>query len=175
MRGPSISSQWASLWTNCQRWYSNRPVEVQQILEIRGLEVDLIDEQNSSSFPFLVYTTPLALVANAVYHITSLLLLTHRPRIMKPLAGPRSLTSHIWHAQSIAGIAASNDSAEQWDPILVTGLLLAAKDMTHVSQQAAVLERLGRITALTGIKLDQEIEALKSTWDIAGYNEMEDN
>lgn len=79
--------------------------------------------------------------------------------------------SPIWHAQSIAGIATSNDSPEQWDPILVMGLILVAKDMTHKSQQSAVLERLRRITAATGMKLDQEIEVLKSGWSIAGHNE----
>lgn len=113
----------------------------------------------------------MALVANAVYHITSLLLLAHKPRLLKSLPGPRCLTSHIWHAQSIAGIAASNDSLEQWDPILVAGLLLIAREMTHESQQTVLLERLRRITATTGINLERETEALQSVWRIARYDE----
>jgi hypothetical protein len=171
MRNPALSSGWTSLWTDCQRWYNDRPVELQQIVEIRGVEVDQIDTQDASSFPILIYTTRLALVSNAVYHIASLLLLTQRPRLLKTVAGPRCFMSHIWHAQSIAGIATSNDFPEQWDPILVTGLILIAKDMTHGSQQSAILERLRRITATTGIKLDQEIDVLKSGWSIAGHNE----
>ncbi len=170
-RLPTLSERWTLLWNKCQRWYATRPTEVQQILDVRGVEVDQIDPHDASSFPIIVYTTPLALVANVVYHVTSLLLLLHRPRLLKPLAGPRCLTSCIWHAQSIAGIAVSNDSPEQYDPILISGLFLAAKDMTHISQQTTVLECLGRITACTGIRLDREVEDLKSIWNIAAFNE----
>jgi hypothetical protein len=98
-------------------------------------------------------------------------MLAHKPRLLKRLAGPGCFTSHIWHAQSIAGIATSNDSLEQWDPILVAGLLLVAKEMTHESQQSLVLNQLGRVTAMVGIKLDCEIEALKSGWNISRYDQ----
>ncbi|KAG0652305.1 hypothetical protein D0Z07_1205 [Hyphodiscus hymeniophilus] len=164
-------SEWVSLWDECQKWYTERPVELQQIVEIRGVEVDSIDAQNVSSFPILIFTTPLALAANAFYHMASFLLLKHRPRLLKVVPGPRSFTSHIWHAQSIVGISLSNDAPEQWDPILVAGLILVAKELTHESQQSAVLERITRITSVTGLKLDLEIETLKSGWSIAGHNE----
>lgn len=113
----------------------------------------------------------MALVANAVYHTISLLLLTHKPRLLKSLPGPRSVTSYIWHAQSIAGIAASNDSPEQWDPVLVASLLVIAKEMTHESQQTVILQCLAKITATTGIKLDREREALQAAWNLARYEE----
>ncbi|KAF3019920.1 hypothetical protein E8E15_003803 [Penicillium rubens] len=164
-------SQWTFLWSDCQKWYNERPVDVQQIVDIRGGEADQIDPDHYSSFPILIYTTPMALVANAVYHMISLLLLTHKPRLLKSLPGPRSVTSHIWHAQSIAGIAASNDSPEQWDPILIASLLTIAKEMTHESQQAVLLDRFSRITATTGIKLDRETEALQAGWNLARYEE----
>ncbi|KXG52122.1 uncharacterized protein PGRI_084060 [Penicillium griseofulvum] len=164
-------SQWTFLWSDCQKWYNERPVNVQQIVDIRGSEADQIDPDHDSSFPILIYTTPMALVANAVYHMISLLLLTHKPRLLKSLPGPRSVTSHIWHAQSIAGIAASNDSPEQWDPILVASLLTIAKEMTHESQQAVLLERFSRITATTGIKLDRETNELQAAWNLARYEE----
>lgn len=144
-------------------------------MDIRGGEADQIDPDHDSSFPILIYTTPMALVANAVYHTISLLLLTHKPRLLKSLPGPRSVTSHIWHAQSIAGIAASNDSPEQWDPILVASLLIIAKEMTHESQQAVLLDRFSRITATTGIKLDRETEALQAAWNLARYEEEFDD
>lgn len=168
-------SQWTFLWSDCQKWYNERPVNVQQIVDIRGGEADQIDPDHDSSFPILIYTTPMALVANAVYHMISLLLLTHKPRLLKSLPGPRSVTSHIWHAQSIAGIAASNDSPEQWDPILVASLLTIAKDMTHKSQQAVLLERFSRITATTGIKLDRETNTLQTAWKLARYEEEFDD
>ncbi|KAJ5766181.1 uncharacterized protein N7511_003797 [Penicillium nucicola] len=171
LRQSQFLSEWTFLWTDCQKWYNERPVDVQQIVDIRGGEADQIDPDHNSSFPILIYTTPMALVANAAYHITSLLLLTHKPRLLKSLPGPRCYTSHIWHAQSIAGIAASNDSPEQWDPILVASLLTIARDMTHESQQTVLLERLARITATTGMKLDQETEALQATWNMARYEE----
>jgi hypothetical protein len=168
-------SQWTFLWSDCQKWYNERPVNVQQIVDIRGGEADQIDPDHDSSFPILIYTTPMALVANAVYHTISLLLLTHKPRLLKSLPGPRSVTSHIWHAQSIAGIAASNDSPEQWDPILVASLLTIAKEMTHASQQSVLLDRLARITATTGIKLIHETEALQAAWNLARYEEEFDD
>ncbi|KAL5352800.1 hypothetical protein ACLOAV_002748 [Pseudogymnoascus australis] len=145
--------------------------EDDHILEIRGAEADQIGTHNPHSFPILIYTTPLALASNAAYHITSLLMLAHKPRLLKRLAGPGCFTSHIWHAQSIAGIATSNDSLEQWDPILVAGLLLMAKEMTHESQQSVLLDQLGRVTSMIGIKLEREIEALKSGWNISRYNQ----
>jgi hypothetical protein len=172
MQHTNSSTRWSSLWTECQRWYNNRPAEVRQILDIRGPETEQIDPKTHSSFPILIYATPLALVSNTVYHITSLLLLIHKPRLLKPLGGTsRCYMSPTWHAQSIAGIATSNDYLEQWDPILVAGLLLTAKLMTHEAQQSVLLGLLERVTAMTGIKLDREIEALTSGWHISRYEE----
>ena len=144
-------------------------------MEVRGGEADQIDPEHDSSFPILVYTTPMALVANAVYHVTSFLLLTHKPRMLKSLPGPRRFTSHMWHAQSIAGIAVSNDSHQQWDPILVTGLLLVAREMTHESQQSVLLDRFRRITATTGMNVVEETKGLQSMWNIARFDEEADN
>jgi hypothetical protein len=167
-------SQWTFLWSDCQKWYNERPVDAQQIVDVRGGEADQIDPNHDSALPILIYTTPMALVANTVYHITSLLLLGHKPRLLKSLPGPRCFTSHIWHAQSIAGIAASNESPEQWDPVLIASLLLIARDMTHQSQQAVLMGIFGKITATTGIKLDRETEALQSVWKIARFDEDSD-
>jgi hypothetical protein len=166
-----FSSRWILVWADCQLWYSQRPVELRQVVEVRGLEVDRIDEQNIASFPILIYSTPLALVSNIVYHITSLLLLTQRPKLLPFLAGPRWSTSYTWHAQSIVGIATSNDSPVQWDPILVAGLIFVGKDMTHVSQQSVILERLRAITTATGMNLTGEIQALERGWHIAACSE----
>ncbi|OOQ89947.1 hypothetical protein PEBR_08372 [Penicillium brasilianum] len=167
-------SQWTFLWSDCQKWYNERPVDTQQIVDVRGGEADKIDPNHVSALPILIYTTPMALVANAVYHITSLLLLGHKPRLLKSLPGPRCFTSHIWHAQSIAGIAASNESPEQWDPVLVSSLLLIARDMTHQSQQAVLMGIFHKITATTGMNLDRETEALQAGWKLARFDEDSD-
>ncbi|KAL5363444.1 hypothetical protein BJX96DRAFT_186992 [Aspergillus floccosus] len=167
-------SLWTFLWTDCQKWYSERPVDARQIVDVRGDEADQIDPEHSSSFPILIYPTPMALAANAVYHVTSFLLLTHKPRLLKSLPGPRYLTSNIWHAQCIAGIAASNDSLEQWDPVFVASILLVARRMTHVSQQAVLLNRLRRITTTTGINLTREMEELQGLWRVARLDVEDD-
>ena len=165
------STGWTAIWNNCLEWYSDRPVELQPIVDIRGMEVDEVDMQRTSSFPILIYTTPLALVANAIYHITSLLLLKHKPRLLRAIPGSRSFLSPMWHMHSIAGIAIADDSPEQWDPILVAGLLLVARDLTHEAQQETVLERLGIIRASTGMNLTDEIETLRNSWSIASYHD----
>lgn len=175
LRQSHFLSQWTFLWTDCQKWYNERPADVQQIVDIRGSEADQIDPNHDSSFPILIYTTPTALVANIIYHTISLLSLTHKPRLLKSLPGPRCFTSHIWHAQSIAGICTSNDSSDQWDPILVSSLLLISREMTHESQQTALLERLQNIQNTTGINLEQEIEDLKAAWNVARYEEPEEH
>lgn len=144
---------------------------MQSVLDIGGVEASQIDTANSSSFPIRIYTTAHALMSNVVYHITSLLLLTHKPRLLRILGDPRCFASHIWHAQAIAGIATSNDLLEQWDPILIAGILLTAKEMTHESQQAVLLKRLNLVTAITGIKLDHEIDLIKSDWNVSRQNE----
>ncbi|WPG99475.1 Hypothetical protein R9X50_00229000 [Acrodontium crateriforme] len=72
---------------------------------------------------------------------------------------------------SLAGIAMSNDSFEQWDPIFIAGLLLIAKDMTFEPQQMALAERLNHITLTTGISLGREIEDLKYGWNLSRYHD----
>ncbi|GAB1202523.1 hypothetical protein APSETT445_001140 [Aspergillus pseudonomiae] len=166
-----FTSRWTSLWTNCQEWYHNRHVEMRPVLDIRGVEADEINAGNCSSCPILIYTSPLALLANTIYHISSFLLLIHKPRLLKTIAGPRRFASRIWHAQAITGIATSNEFKEQWDPILIASLLTIAPEMTHTSQQSILLDLLGSIATATGIKLDSEIDSLRSCWNNAQYDE----
>lgn len=166
--GRTFAPTWNTLWTESQRWHAERPVEMQQIYQVRGPDISRIDADSVSQFPILVCTTTLAVVANAIHHITSLLLLNHKPRLARVVALSQSSISPIWHAQSIVGIAMSNDFPEQWDPLFIAGLLLAAGGMSHASQQTTMIEIFDRITASTGVKLDSKVEALKSAWRIAG-------
>ncbi|KAL2068372.1 hypothetical protein VTL71DRAFT_16470 [Oculimacula yallundae] len=167
----SLSASWMSIWNDNQEWYSNRPKHVQQVLEFRGVEAEQINSESSASFPILIYSSSLALLSNAIYHISSLLLLTKRPWLPKELTGSRQSKSRNWHAHSIAGIVTSNETLDQWDPILIAGILLVAKGMTHEMQQNAMLECLEKVTNITGIKLHHEIAALKSEWNISRYVE----
>lgn len=166
-----FTSRWTSIWTSCHEWYHTRHVEMRPILDISGVEADEINSGNCSSFPILIYTSALALLANTIYHISSFLLLIHKPRLLKTLPGPKRFISRIWHAQAIAGIATSNEFKEQWDPILIASLLTVAPEMTHKSQQSILLNLLGSITTVTGIKLDSENDDLRCGWNISQYDE----
>ncbi|PTB41992.1 hypothetical protein M441DRAFT_25786 [Trichoderma asperellum CBS 433.97] len=165
--GSYFSSKWSSLWSNCQQWYHNRPVEMQPILEIRSVEAGQIDADNESSFPIPVYTSSIALQCNIVYHISSRLLLSRKPRLLRLSSRQRHLSSLSWHAQQIAGTATRNEFAEQWDPILIAGLLWIARDMTHPSQQESLLSCFTQISSSTGINLDEEIRTLKDRWNVS--------
>lgn len=165
--GSYFSSKWSSLWSNCQQWYHNRPVEMQPILEIRSVEAGQIDADNESSFPIPVYTSSIALQCNIVYHISSRLLLSRKPRLLRLSSRQRHLSSLSWHAQQIAGTATRNEFAEQWDPILIAGLLWIARDMTHPSQQESLLSCFSQISSGTGINLDEEIRTLKDRWNVS--------
>ncbi|KAK1250731.1 hypothetical protein MKX07_005286 [Trichoderma sp. CBMAI-0711] len=167
--GSLFSSKWSSLWSNCQQWYHSRPVEMQPILEIRSVEAGQIDADNDSSFPIPVYTSSIALQCNIVYHISSRLLLQRKPRLLRLSSRQRHLSSLSWHAQQIAGTATRNDFAEQWDPILIAGLLWVARDMTHPSQQESLISCFRQISSATGIKLDEEIQTLRAKWNISQH------
>jgi hypothetical protein len=162
--GQSLSSRWMSLWTENQNWRLDCPPELQQILEVKGELLDRVDPESNLSFPIIIFTTALALIANVCHHLTCLLLLMRKPRLVKLVAVSRYSTSAIWHAQCIAGIALSTDSPEGWDPILISGLLRAARYMSHSAQQTAIIDILNRVKLFTGFQLDGEIETLRSEW-----------
>lgn len=166
-----LLSRWSYLWTECQEWYKALPPQMQPILEIRGLGAREIGPSIASCFPVLIYTNPIALAAKVAYHITSFVLLNHRPRYLKSLPTPPGVTSATWHSQSIAGIATSNESVAQWDPILIAGLLLISKGVTHKRQQLELLDQLRRITAVTGISLESEIESIRSEFHVSRCDE----
>ncbi|OAQ75846.1 MFS quinate transporter [Purpureocillium lilacinum] len=169
-----FSARWFSLWTSCQTWFANRPLTMRPILDIRSVEAGQIEPNDGSSFPIQVYTNALAIHANVAYHITSLLLLAHKPRLLKLPGEPQrqrpaaaSSSSQGWHAQTIAGIAARNEFAEQWDPVTVGALLYVAREMTHPAQQEALESCFARVTAATGIGLEKELHELREGWKVA--------
>ncbi|KAF7560851.1 hypothetical protein G7046_g3288 [Stylonectria norvegica] len=161
----NFAASWSSLWSTCIQWYTNRPSMWKPLLEIQSVEAGQIDTDSSSSFPIKVFTTRGAMQANLVYHLTCLLLLSRKPRLMKLLHSQRHLMSQNWHAQQIAGIATRNCFEDQWDPITIAGLFYVARDLTHRSQQEASLACLLRVSAKTGLGFDQDIKTLRSHWN----------
>jgi hypothetical protein len=155
---------WTELWADCQTWYRRRPEELCPVLRCQAIEAGQIDPSSPASFPIELYSSVIALLPNVAYHLASLFLLSCKPRLVKPSADSKRAVSESWHMQSIAGIATRNDFREQWDPVLIAGLIHIGPRMTHESQQEALLSCLARASAATGLVLDHEIEALQSVW-----------
>ncbi|RSM06678.1 hypothetical protein CEP52_005603 [Fusarium oligoseptatum] len=154
---------WSSLWTSCMQWFQDRPPGMQPVLESSDADLNG-HKMQESSFPADVYTSAVSLQANLTMHLSSLLLLAYKPRLVKLSRFPHRLVSRSWHTQKIARLAVWNNFPEQWDPLVVAALLRAAREMTHVSQQEALLDCFQRITDLTKLPLDEEISSLRLYW-----------
>lgn len=163
----SFTSDWQALWTACQNWYDARPLELQPLVDIGGVEMEQAEPGKDVAFPVQLFTNASAVVANISYHITVLLLLAEKPRLVKIAARRHCFTSPNWHIRTAAGIATSNRFLEQWDPIVIATLLYVARGMTHPSQQGAIMDCLGNISADTGISLEVEKRQLQSHWSAA--------
>ncbi|EGX88978.1 Fungal transcriptional regulatory protein [Cordyceps militaris CM01] len=162
---------WQSLWLRSQAWYDTRPVEIQSLVDVGSIEVSRIDPTNAASFPIHLYSSAIAVQAAIFYHITALLLLQYKPRLLNIPGRRQHSTSPIWHARAIAGIVTSNDFPEQWDPIVISSILYTARDITHFAQQHAILACLQNITWQTGIPFDHEAEQLRAQWAAANLVE----
>ncbi|OAA52916.1 Fungal transcriptional regulatory protein [Cordyceps fumosorosea ARSEF 2679] len=164
-------TDWHTLWLRIQTWYDTRPVEIKSLVDVGSIEMGHIDPANAASFPIHLYSSAMAVQTAVFYHITALLLLQNKPRLAGIPGRRQHLTSPNWHARAIAGVATSNDYAEQWDPIVIASLMYVARNMTHFAQQHAVLECLRTVTSQTGIMLDEEAKQLRAQWATANLVE----
>ncbi|KAI9167946.1 Nitrilase [Paramyrothecium foliicola] len=160
---------WSTLWTSCTRWFHDRPRSMKPVLESPDANVS-----RDVPFPADVYTSAIAVQANLVMHVCAMFLLAYKPRLVKlpRLSGHHN--SRSWHAQKIARIALWNNFDEQWDPIVVSSLLFIAKEMTHKSQQEALISCLGRITSVTQIPLEEEVAKLRTFWRLSYHGSILD-
>ena len=131
---------------------------------IFGLSSGEVPMESSASFPIEIYSTPIALQANMAIHLSFIVLIAYKPRLLKLSRPEVRLGSDSWHAQKIAGMAVWNHFKEQFDPLFVAALLLAAQKMTHESQQMALLAAFRDIEAKMGIVLDDQITRLEVIW-----------
>ncbi|KID61835.1 Fungal transcriptional regulatory protein, partial [Metarhizium hybridum] len=160
------AAKWLAVWTSCQAWRDRRPATMRPALDMGSLEAEA-EASASASLPVQLYTHALAMQANAAYHLCSLLLLAGKPRLLhRRLPGLAAASSRGWHVRTLAGMACANDLAEQWDPVLVAGLLLAAREVTHPAQQDAVRACVRRMRAATGIGVgvEGEVAELEALW-----------
>lgn len=57
-----------------------------------------------------------------------------------------------------------NHFLEQWDPIVVAGLLFVAKEMSHVSQQNAIMSCFHEIARTTHLPVERDVAGLQEEW-----------
>ena len=159
------------MWTDCQSWYRRRSPDLCPVLSCGAFEATKIDPASTAALPIELYSSARALLPNIVYHLASSVLLSCKPRLLaipkvssSHDAGFRRSISESAHIQAVLGIASNNDFNEQWDPILIAGLVYVGPKLTHRAQQKELLRCLGRAQVLTGLQLANEMEVLKDGW-----------
>ena len=160
----SFGTQWLQLWYKCQFWYKSRSPEMCQVLSSRSAEAGRMDPTNKASFPVEIFSSAPALNQNVVYHMASIILLDIKPRLSEPTTSRQSLST-TWHMHTIAGACVRNDFEEQWDPVLIAGLLLIAPKLTHQSQRTDLLDCLRRAGCVTGINFTPVVKELTLVWE----------
>ncbi|KAJ5473123.1 hypothetical protein N7475_002689 [Penicillium sp. IBT 31633x] len=152
---------WMQLVEELQQWYRERPEEFVPMLE---LEVDDQLAGPARTFPVVLFANGAGVFGNQLYHTAMLLLLHNRPRTAQIADFLTATISPLWHAQRICSIALNNDRRECWDPCLMASFLLAARGMTHESQQREVMCGVDRITRVTGWDTNNALKSLRAHW-----------
>ncbi|KAE8151994.1 hypothetical protein BDV25DRAFT_80896 [Aspergillus avenaceus] len=156
-----ITQSWLQVYDELQGWYNLRPVEFQPMVEINERDQAL---NPGSEFPLLLFASGAGTFSNQIYHTAKLLLLQCKPRTAL-LNHPQSpALSPLWHAHRICGISINNDTRESWDPCLLASLLVAAKHMTHESQQQEIVQAIHRIREITGWDTGEYLARLQEDW-----------
>ncbi|OAP64972.1 hypothetical protein AYL99_00944 [Fonsecaea erecta] len=162
-RNVPVAAEWQSCWSNSQLWYATRSDDMQQILGVESPNGSHDDVGwTVLGFPTLIFSNACALVANMVYHLTSLLLLQYKPRLVKAMTDGGSSTSAQWHALRIIGMVSSSDSSSVWNPLVAAAVIRAAQSLSHPSQLRAVADLLRDAVKSSGMNLQEEIQRLES-------------
>jgi hypothetical protein len=154
---------WIQLVEELQQWYRERPREFQPMLE---LELDDQLAGPERSFPVVLFANGAGLFGNQLYHTAMLILLHNRPRTARIANFHSVAMSPLWHAQRICSIGLNNDRRECWDPCLLASFLLAARRMTHESQQCEIVRGFDRIRTVTGWNATNCLQSLRAEWDL---------
>ncbi|OGM48484.1 hypothetical protein ABOM_002525 [Aspergillus bombycis] len=156
-----VTENWLQAFGELEQWQHLRPLEFEPMVEIDARDQVL---NQGSEFPLLLFANGAGTFSNQIYHTAMLLLLQCKPRTAL-LNHPQSpVLSPLWHAYRICGIALNNDTRESWDPCLLASLLLAAKHMTHESQQQEILQGFDRIREITGWGTGEYLSHLQEEW-----------
>lgn len=156
-----LTSAWSICWSEAQLWYAMRSEDLHPLFQSFGSQVDVFENDTGAAIPDLMFSSALALVANAAHHLTALLLLQQKPRVLQAVAESGSSTSPSWHALRLLGIAAAATHLGTWDPLIATTVVKAAQKLSHPSQLAAASRILQRICAISGMQFAAEIRTLE--------------
>ncbi|KAJ9301142.1 transcriptional regulator family: Fungal Specific TF [Paecilomyces variotii] len=159
--------RWKMLVASFGDWYNNRPQGFWPMLELSSTP-EMAETVNP--FPVILFTNSAAVFANQMLHTAMCLLLDRKPRTLKSMDNHNVMMSPLWNAHRICGIALNNDSRECWDPSLVASLFVAARKMTHESQQKEIEKGFLRIQELTGWDMHDPLAKLHETWRLADGN-----
>jgi hypothetical protein len=154
---------WMQLVEELEQWYRERPQEFQPMLE---LEMDDHLAGPERSFPIVLFANGAGLFGNQLYHTAMLLLLHNKPRTARITVFHSAAMSPLWHAQRVCSIALHNDRRECWDPCLMASFFVAARRMTHESQQQEVLRGYDRIRTVTGWNAHDSVQGLRAEWGL---------
>lgn len=156
-----FAESWLQTFEELDQWYRMRPQVLQPIVELHTTDPII---QAGSEFPLILFANAAGPLSNQIYHTAMLLLLQCKPRTAL-LNKPNSpALSTLWHAQRICGIALNNDRRECWDPCLLASFLVAAKSMTHESQQKEILQGFDSIRKITGWDVGEYLSHLREDW-----------
>lgn len=165
------TDSWLQIFEELNQWNYLRPQEFQPMVELSndgGAEDHALGLNSGSEFPMLLFTNGAGALCNQLYHTAMLFMLECKPRTTALLnqSHPQysPVLSPIWHAQRVCSIALNNDRRECWDPCLLASFLVAARHMTHESQQVEIVHGFDRIQALTGWSVGEYLTQLREEW-----------
>ncbi|KAL4959720.1 Zn(II)2Cys6 transcription factor domain-containing protein [Aspergillus stella-maris] len=164
------TNSWLDIFKELNQWHYLRPQEFQPMVEVSNDGSEDLSLNAGSEFPLLLFTNGAGALCNQLYHTAMLFMLDCKPRTTPLLNlnhshhSPSAALSPLWHAQRICGIALNNDRRECWDPCLLASFLVAAKHMTHESQQVEIIRGFDRIEALTGWSVGEYLTQLREEW-----------
>ncbi|KAL7629439.1 hypothetical protein AAE478_000959 [Parahypoxylon ruwenzoriense] len=164
--GMSRAVRWKKILEELLAWQTNRPPELEQLMEVEGRE---------ATFPTIVFASGAGISSNTLYHTAMFLLLSNRPQSVSLAEWHRksgldvAQMSPLWHARRVCGIALNSEPehAHCWDPCMITAFSLVARRMTHPYQQNDIIACLGRVKA-AGWHIDGLVQKLRDEWGPVG-------
>lgn len=156
--------KWKELIDTLYTWHTDRPSDIEPLTELENPE---------DTFPTVIFTSGAGISSNMVYHTAMLLLLSNKPQPVSFEEQGRKLEidanqmSPHWHAHRICGIAINSEAeyTNCWDPVMIAAFSIAARRMTHRSQQYDILNCLTRLKA-TDWHIEGLVNKFCSEWGL---------